>query len=427
MVAVPDPGQILKTFGGQVDVRVEVDTGLADATFGVWGATTGAAGANWSDGDTWGAVDPAWNDVTEFVLDVSIDGGTERWGERYDTGVASITVDNTDGRWSPASGVDAYNLPFRPGRAIRVVAIPDPDDPTEKAPLFTGNVDSANEHYHEAGYDIVSVLTCFDHLALLAAFNPLATTPTGVQATHERVEAALDRLPLSWPAGLRDIQTGEHTMQSSDLAQTTLEEVQRAADAEGGALFAAPDGVITFKARDWLITDTRSTEVQAFIGYGDVTAASVQAAHIIDVETSWELARVVNMVQFSGGLGASATYEVEDSGSQSAYGIRTYNRTDLQNNDPADVEFLADRYLAAFKDLRPRIDSVTILAVDDPDNEDKNRLFWDAKYGDLVSIRVATPYGWEYEREVHITAINHVITADDWMVTFRLDDAQTIE
>ena len=42
-------------------------------------------------------------------------------------------------------------------------------------------------------------------------------------------------------------------------------------------------------------------------------------------------------------------------------------------------------------------------------------------------MQLTTPWGWMVEREVHVVSMDHSITADEWVVRFRLDDAQTIE
>src|SRR5690606_11582850 len=125
-----------------------------------------------------------------------------------------------------------------------------------------------------------------DFMADWQAFNPLALeTPTGVQRTDQRVAAALDR--LGWPEEDRDIQVGEHTMQSSFLAQSVLEECQRAAESEGGAFFCGPDGKAVFKARDWLTTDERSTTIQGYLGYEQIPEVEEpKTAHIEGVKTS---------------------------------------------------------------------------------------------------------------------------------------------
>jgi hypothetical protein len=419
MVAVPPPGQVLRWLGGAIDVRVEVDTGLADATFGLWGS------ALWGRA-TWGSEDPAWADASEYVISVDFNAGSQRWGERWESASCTLVVDNTTGIFQPDSGVEHWHLPFRPGRRLRVVAIPDPMT-GEKWSLFTGQMDSVNDVYDDAGHAITSTIFCSDFMAVWRAHNPvMLETPTGVQTTSERVHAALDR--MDWPADQRIIQDGLHTMQTSHLAQTTLEECQRAADAEGGAFYSDRNGFAVFKARDWLTTDPRSLNVVGYLGYETVPDGAL-TARMIGIETSHEAARVVNQVSFA--RVGSTVQEAEDPDSVALFKPRTYQRTDLENNTDAEVAFLADRYVAAFKDDRMRIDSVTISAVEEasrfPVTEDRNRMLYDTRFGDRISVLVKPPWGWEYEKEVHVMALSHRITADDWVVTFQLDDAQTFE
>ncbi len=410
-IPVPPIGEPLRWLGGQIDVKVEIDTGGGEGFDGL--GDTGI----W-DTNLWGTSDPDWEDMTGFVIALTSHSGIERWGERFQTGGANILVDNTTGIFTPDLEVSSpFFREFRLGRRIRIVAIPDPDNPV-KVPLFTGRLDSAYDDYANPT-GAVTRLACVDYMGAWAAFNPVATTLTGDQRTDQRVNAALDR--MAWVG--RDIQTGDHNVQTSALAQTTLEECQRAADAEGGAFFASPDGLATFKNRDWLTTDTRSTTIQGYIGYDEIPTGT-QAAHALRPQTSWELARVVNDVQFARDGGT--LQQVEDLASQQTYGERTYQRTDLKNTTDLEVLALATRYLNSFKDSRMRVDEVTIEAVDDPNNDDLNRLLWDTRLGDRLAVKVSPPYGWEFEREVHVMGIIHSITHDSWTATFRLDDAQAL-
>lgn len=417
-VTIPAPAQPLHWLGGQIDVRVEIDTGGGEGLGFLWDE------GRWDEG-RWGSTDPVWVDMTHFdgrplVLSVDLDEGAERWGERFRAGIGTIIVDNTSGIFTPDSGVpDPWFREYRPGRLIRVVAIPDPDTGI-KVPLFTGRLDASKDMIH--ANDIEAVLTAVDFMGDWANFNPLAGTATGAQSTDERIHAALDR--YEWPAADRDIQEGVHNVQSSDLAQSTLEEAQRAADAEGGAFFASKDGHAVFKARDWLTTDTRSTTVQGYVGYDEVPAGA-QAAHLADPETSWELARVFNDIRWSRVGGTMQT--AADVGSQTQHGIRTSPRTDLQNVTDGEVLTLAVRALNSFRESRLRVDAVTIGAVADPDNEDLNRLLWATELGDRLAVLIDTGRGWSIERETHVMGIHHTITGADWTTRMRLDDAQAIE
>lgn len=414
---IADPAEVLHWLGGHVDIRVEIDTGVGDALspalwdVGLW------------DEDLWGSEDPDWFDMTRWVESIAIEMGAERWGERFQAGTAQIVVENISGIFSPGVVIpdDPFVRAYRPGRKVRVVAIPDEDTGT-KVPLFTGRLDSTRDTHDPATQDIRATLHCVDFMGDWAAFDALAQSATGVQTTDERVEAALDL--YEWPADERDIQAGEHTVQSSDLAGTTLENAQAAADAEGGAFFASKDGRAVFKARDWLTTDTRSTVVQGYIGYSDVPT-DAQAAYEEDPEPGYELARVVNIANYQREGGAVQTST--DEASIQANGRRSQNVTGLQNNADAEVLALAVRTVASLATARLRIDSVSIAGVEDPDNDDLNRLLWATELGDRVSVLVDTVYGWSIERELHVMGIRHEITGDDWRVRFRLDDAQTLD
>lgn len=415
LTLVPPPGQTLKWLGGPIDIRVEVDTGAGEGFGGLWDE------ALW-DTSKWGSEDPDWQDMTAYVLEVTFRDGTERWGSRFEASTGSIIVDNTTGIFTPGLDVDTpFTRVFRPGRRIRVVAIPDVET-GEKQPLFTGRLDASPVDFTDGGYGVEATINMVDFMGDWAQFNPLAGTATGVQSTDARVTAALDK--YEWPADERDIQTGIATMATADLAQTTLEECQRAADAEGGAFFCDRRGFAVFKKRDWLTTDTRSVNIQGYIGYEEVPDGA-HAAHVIAVETSWELARVVNDARFAREGGTLQTWD--DAASINAFGIRTYGRTDFHNATDGEVLALAVQYVNALKDLRMRVDSVAIAAVEDPDNEDLNRLFWDVRLGDRLAIKVPTPWGWELERDTHVFGMEHTITADDWTIRLLLDDAQTIE
>jgi hypothetical protein len=410
-------GQPLSWLGGKLGLLVEVETAAVGGG-GAWDSATWQPGG---DG-IWGADGGfAFEDITQYVQGVTVRGGQERFDARFSTSSAVVIMDNTTGLFTPNAGANPWSAPFRPGRRVRISVIPNPDSPELAVALFTGRIDSSNDEYSAQGADITTQLNLIGAMGDLSAINPLAlVVATGVETTDERIESALDRASID--AGLRSVQPGDHNMSTSYLAQTVLEECQRAADAEGGAFFADGDGVYHFKSKDWLTTDTRSTVIQGYIGYE--TPPGQPSAHIIgQPKTSWELARVRNAVHFSRSGGARQT--VTDGTSEGLYGERTYQRSDLNNNADAEVLVLATRVLAVYKDARVRIEKVIIAANDDPDNIDLNPLFYDLQFGDLLSVEISTLQGWSWTQEVHVIGVTHKISADDWEVTLTLDDSLT--
>ena len=414
------PGQPLRWLGGQIDLQVRVATGLDPALSAIWDV------ALW-DVSPWGAEDLAYQDISEWVEEVAYTRGAEAWDTRYTAGTGTVVLDNSNGQFTPVSDApDPWGVPFRSGRKVQISALPNPDDPELRVHLFTGRIDERTDQYDDSGFALTTVLNLIDTLGELGQSNPpMLTTPTGVQTTDERIHAVLDIAQIDEDE--RDIQTGVHTMQASYLAQTALEESQRAADSEGGAFFAAPDGKLTFKRRDWLSTDPRSTEVQGYLGFEtlppeagpDAPQAFIISGSVVISET---LARVRNDIQFSREGGTMQW--VFDPVSIGSVGIRSYKRTDYQNNTDAQVLFLAERNLEAQSEARFRVQSVAIQANADPDNEDLNRLFYDTQFGDLVAVEIQTMHGWRIpDRLTHVIGIAAHITVEDWTVVLTLDDS----
>lgn len=411
-----DPGQLLRWLGGQISIAVRIETGLALEGSAVWGS------AEW-DVAVWSSEDLAYQDVSDAVIEVAYRRGAERWDARFTSGSATVTLDNTSGMFTPISDApQPWGVPFRPGRRVQISCLPDPTS-AARVVIFTGRIDDRSDEYSAAGADLTTTLSLIDVLGELGANNPPALdVATGVQSTHARVGAALDYGGID--PGIRDLQTGVHTMETSFLAQSTLEECQRAADAEGGAFFADAEGRLQFKSRDWLSTDPRSIEVQGYLGFDVSPDPGVPEAQIESgsVRTTESLGMVRNDIQYARD-GGTLQHE-EDLDSITVHGRRSYPRTDLNNNSDAEVAFLAARALAAYAESRQRIEELAIVANEDPANADLNRLFYDTQIGDLVSMEIRTLQGWKIPAlSAHVIGISGRITAEDWRVILTLDDS----
>ena len=144
----------------------------------------------------------------------------------------------------------------------------------------------------------------------------------------------------------RDIQTGDHNVTGSTLSDTTLEECQQAADAEGGVFFCSKDGLAIFKNKDWLTTDTRSTVVQGYVGYTEVPTES-RLPMLRDRQRAGSWPGSINHAAFAREGGTAQ--EAEDVQSQSYYGLRSQKRTDLHNTTDGEVLAFAVRVVNAFE------------------------------------------------------------------------------
>lgn len=200
-------------------------------------------------------------------------------------------------------------------------------------------------------------------------------------------------------------------MLETTLPKSNLEEILKAADAEGGGYFHSKESFPVFKARDWLTTDPRSTSVQVRIGGpgSDITP--------MRFGVDWSAQRIYNDVQLTREDGVPQ--RVVDTQSVSRYFRRTFVRTGLENDQDVQVLELADRFLAAFAWDRIRIEEAALW----PKTNAEAAAALELEIGDLAEATVTTGAGWGYTTEAHVMRIDHRVTADDWEMTVRLDDS----
>jgi len=396
--------------GGGVTFRVSLSLGLVDepGDQALWDQDEWDAG-QWSSG---GVGEAYWYDVTAFALRVETSLGKDRFEEQFRTGRFKLILDNQTGIWNPIAGqTPNFKLSLRPGRWFKVEAY---TELTGWVSMFTGYVDAINDTYAGAGFGIDTIVSGygFSGVMQMDRLPPLETPLPGGGLTSDRVTWLLDR--WNWPIDYRDIQTGQATMLSSDLPGSTLDEMQKASEAEGGGIYFDQRAVPTFKAREWLKTDPRSTDVQFRIGGpgSDIDP--------LNYEVDWSGQRVYNDIQLTrrDGIMQRAT----DTESWSRYFRRTFIRSALENDNDTDVLELADRFLAAFAYDRIRIEEVEIW----PRDATRAALALETRLGDLIEATVSTGAGWGYTAEAHVMRIDHILTASDWEMTLRLDDSQTI-
>ena len=104
------------SFGdGQTQVKVEIELVDPGSGTGIWDTSV------WDTG-TWSGVEPDWTDVTAYWLGGSYRRGRDRFiVGNYETGTATIILDNDTGTWTPVSGVMSLGqVPIRPGMLIRI-------------------------------------------------------------------------------------------------------------------------------------------------------------------------------------------------------------------------------------------------------------------------------------------------------------------
>jgi hypothetical protein len=237
--------------------------------------------------------------------------------------------------------------------------------------------------------------------------------PTGERG-GARIGRALDA--IDWPSADRDLSTGETVLNewvpggASALATCTAVE-----STEQGLFFVAADGKVTFRDRQWLMTNTRAITAQATFGdqgnelrYQD---AVIDGAHIEQVR---------NLVTVSYGSGSIT---VRSQTSIDAYGVQSDS---VSAELPTWAAFLArqlGRYrLRLRKDpstrvpslvVQPRRDLATYLAAIIP-----------LELGDRVNVKRRPSGGTgSFSQDCSVQGINYSITPETMTVSLYLAPA----
>lgn len=374
----------------------------------------------WNDGATgtaiWGTHEPEWTDVSAFLWFVSWATGRDKLTSRFNAGTATLVLDNTAGGFLTESGEPGIgDLEVRAGTPARILA----DWGAGKVAQWTGHIEDIMDQGAGAGFEMQATLVCLDALAAFANIDdPADAEQGGGELSGDRIHRILDR--VQWGEALRDVDAGKHTMQSTTLAQPTLDLLGITADSEGGAVFVSKDGLVVFRQRDWLQEATRSTVVQASIG-------RIADGDDIDLvgDPTWDRAasRVRNDVQLSR-VGGTVVRR-QDGYSQVAIGgsRRCHRRLDLICQTDAQVEYLAEQLLGW---LAPPVQRITKVDVS-PRTTAEAAAALGLELGDLVAVGAETAAGWALTTDAHLVAIAGTVSGNgEWSLTFGLDPS-TVE
>jgi hypothetical protein len=346
-------------------------------------------------------------------MDIQTRRGRDRWEQEFRTGTCRVLFDNQDGIFTPDAARPPGAVALRPGRWLRVLG-QRTDDESPWVPLWTGQIDTMEDAYTKGAVGINSVFASVDFGARFQIDDPpaLETPIPAGQLTSDRVNRVLD--DSNWPDSpvWRDVEVGLHTMSESFLAQSRWREMQAAAAAEGGAMFISAAGVPTFRNRDWLISKLDQPPLFS-IG---VVGGDIQ---VLAADTDWSQQRIYGDIRMARVGGTE--YRVTSPESLSLYGPRSYTRFDLQCQTDNQVIALADRFLAANRFDRSRLESIDLV----PTSPQGVTNLLNVELGDLVRVQIRTlgEGNWSYTGDYLVQAIEHQVDASDWVTSLRIDSA----
>lgn len=107
---------------------------------------------------------PTWVNVTTYVREITTRRGRSNELQSFETGTATITLDNRDRRFDPMNTAGPYYGNLTPRRQVRITATANSITKT----IYRGYIAGWPVEITDAGFDSTVTLECFDALGLLA-------------------------------------------------------------------------------------------------------------------------------------------------------------------------------------------------------------------------------------------------------------------
>jgi len=366
------------------------DSGVADP-FTLDSATSGVL-----DSDVLEGITPV--DITADVYAIRVERGRSRWLDDFQAGTCSISLDNRTRTYDPTGG-GTYSTDIVPGKRFRVT--------TGGTPIFDGTSDDWDIAYSLGG-DSVATVVISDAFSDLG-HTILTETATTSQLSGARLTAILDRADVNFPTAYRDIDAGVTTLQADTIADGTdvASYAQLIARTEGGRLFMAADGDLTFRDRYETQTVTGALKF-ADDGTG-VPYYGIQVA--VGSELLFNRALVTRV----GGTQQTADNAV----SQDRYGVRTLEYGNLLFNSDTDSDNFAEYLVSRYGTPEVRISQIDInlhaLDVTQAGNVIGTEL------GDVIQVVYSPPGGGTaIDRYAVVDRISHEIGPQQHNVVFGL-------
>jgi hypothetical protein len=312
---------------------------IGDAINGVIGTSQFAASA----------VQEPVVDLSSVTRQITIRRGRNIMRDTYEAGTCTVRVLDPDSNFNPQNTSSPYFGFLTPLRKIRVAAT----TATTQQFLFSGYVQDYKYYYpigQETGYvDII----CSDAFRLLAMANVKTITDSGAgQTTGTRVGKILDE--VDFPATLRVIDTGSTTCQADpDTTRSSLSAIQVAEFTEQGAFFIRPDGTAEFKDRSDVVGSLATTPIE-FNQTTGIPYANLKFA--FDDKLIINNASMIRV----GGTQVTAS----DTDSIAKYFPHGMNVDNLIAQTDAQVQDIADIYVASRAETSIRIDAMTVDLLD---------------------------------------------------------------
>lgn len=342
-------------------------------------------------------------DVSDLIDSISTNRGRQLSAEQFNTGTASVRILDQNGDFNSQNPSSPYYSYLSPMRKIAITAT----YLGVTYPIYAGYITAYSTSTPRFTGDLVyTTISAVDGFRLFQNAQFFGVTgATAGETTGSRVTKILDS--IGWPASMRDIDTGQTTVQADPATQrTALSALQTVATTEFGAIYMSADGKAVFQDRSVTSTSVAGTpkvfsDDGSGIGYNNVL-------WVFDDTQIYNLATITR----TGG----SVQTVSDSASIAQYFTHSYNQSGLLMQTDAEALNYAQAFVASRKDTAVRVDSLTLDLQQD--NYDAGTIAGlDLDFFDPITVTTSQPNSTLTKTE-QVFGVSHQIRPDSWKVNF---------
>jgi hypothetical protein len=347
-------------------------------------------------------------DVSNQVDNITTQRGRNASADQFQSGNLTMRIVDQNGDFNPQNTSGPYYGLLSPMRKIQISAT----YLGINYPIFSGFITGYNTSTPKYVGDVVyTTITAVDGMRLLT--NALITTVTGAVAgedTGTRIGRVLDT--ISWPNSMRSIATGQTTVQADPgTTRSALAACQTLEITEYGAFYIDPNGIITFKNRNYCTSSAGGTPVY----FND------NGTNISYFNAYWVLndAQVINQASITAvGLAAQVA---SSSASISKYFVHSYTQTNLLMQTTTEALNNALAYVASRAETSIRCDAITLdLYTNNYTTGTIAAL--DLDYFDPISVTTTQPGTGvstsSITKNLQVFGVQHQIAPGSWKTTF---------
>ena len=369
----------------------------------------------------------SWTDVTTYLRGFETTRGRISELAEFQTGTATVTLDNRDNRFSPNQSTYYYDsvngrTKIQPLKRLRIRAEYD----STTYDIFHGFVESFPVQYAGQGYDASTKIRVVDVFKLL--FNATldgvgwqlgisklgSTTRLTLTQAQELSSVRVKNILDSFGYSNQAISTGQLEVQVQPETDDLLTALRKVETAENGTFFIAANGDATFRDRNYRLVNTTTPSATFGQGVGELP--------YVDIISSYDDNKIVNTVQRTREGGS--TQIAIDSDSVERFGTHVLTESATLNVSDANALSIADQKVVANSIPQTTVESLSFAPQQDVNLWSK-ALGLDI--GSFVEAKVTTPSSTIETYDLFIERIKHKVDARNktWNWQIGLSPAET--